>query len=443
MKKKKSLVLLVLSMFLLILAACSNDSGGGNGNSGSSGGNPDAEVKLTMTAWGNPAEQEVYQRALDAYMEENPEVSIELIPAPGDTYRQQLFTQLQGSQATDLFYVGAEYMAQLIATGRVMELSEFLESDESYVKPDEFAEGLWGPARNEDGIYGTAVDSNPMLIYYNKKVLEEAGIDPTEPQKLYEAGEWNWDNFTELNRQVAESGKYGFVAENSALHHFSWSWTNGGEMYDEDANLILADNEKAQEAFGYVADNIAEGNFTYAGALPEGQGPDAMFMSNQTAFVAAGRWLTPMFSENEALEFDYIPWPTNTGETLETASIATAYLAVGEHSDNVEEAMKFLSYYTSEQGQRDRLTDGGNAVPSVEAADDIIDNADVPEHASYLVDVRNIGQVEDKQTTIPGLDEEINSLLDLLFLGQEDLDTTIGKIDQVGTEIIEEYRSEE
>lgn len=435
MKKKKSFMVLIFSMFLLTLFACSNDSG-------SDGGGADADVRLTMTAWGNPAEQEVYQRAIDAYMEINPDVYIELIPGPSDTYRQQLFTQLQGSQASDLFYVGSEYMSQLVETNTIADLTEFMESDESYVHPDEFADGLWGSARNEEGIFGAPVDSNPMLIYYNKGVLEEAGIDPMEPQKLYEAGEWNWDNFEKLNEKVTEAGKYGFVAENSVNHQFSWIWTNGGNMYDEDANLILVENQEAQEAYQYLSENIAAGNFTYAGVLPEGQGPDAMFMSNQTAFVGAGRWLTPMFSENETLDFDYIPWPSNTGEIIETAAIATAYLSIGEHSDNLEEAMKFLSYYTSEQGQRDRLLEGGNAVPSVNAADDIIENADFPEHGSYLIDARDVGQVEDKQSTIPGLDEEVNSILDLLFLGENDLETAVEEIDQVGQRMIEEYRSE-
>lgn len=39
-------------------------------------------------------------------MKQNENVTIKLIPAPSDTYLQQLLTQLQGSQAPDLFYVG-------------------------------------------------------------------------------------------------------------------------------------------------------------------------------------------------------------------------------------------------------------------------------------------------------------------------------------------------
>src|SRR5699024_6779945 len=112
-----------------------------------------------------------------------------------------------------------------------------------------------------------------------------------------------------------------------------------------------------------------------------------------------------------------------------------------KHSKNVEEAMKFLSYYTSEEGQRDRLTDGGNAVPSVAAADDIIEKADIPEHSSYLIEARNIGQVEDQMSKVPGLDEVINSILDLMFLQQEDFDKALDNVVNDGQKLSDEYRS--
>jgi len=95
-----SLLGLICFVSILFLSACSNEPKQGES------GNNEGKVSLTMTAWGNPAEQEVYQRAIDAYMKQNENVTIQLIPAPSDTYLQQLLTQLQGSQAPDLFYVG-------------------------------------------------------------------------------------------------------------------------------------------------------------------------------------------------------------------------------------------------------------------------------------------------------------------------------------------------
>jgi multiple sugar transport system substrate-binding protein len=441
----------IFLVFILLVSACSSEgssgsssSDGSNGSNGSngSGGDDEEKIELTMTTWGNPGEIKVIQRALDAYEEKNPNVTVKLIPAPGDTYQQKLLTQLQGGEAPDVFYVGGESMAPLIATNRIAELTDFLGTSESYVKEDEFAEGLWGAAKKDGKIYGLTVDSNPLLLYYNKKVLEEAGIDPNEPQKLFESGDWNWNTFQEITTKIKNADKYGFVVDNWWGPTFSWIWTNGGKMYDEEGNNILAENEKAQEAFKYLATNIKNGNFTYGGSLPKGQGADAMFMSNQVGFVGAGRWLTPMFSENESLEFDYVPWPSNTGKQIETAGVATAYMAVTKDSKHLEEAMKFASFYTSKEGQTVRLDDNGNAIPSIHSADSVIENAKIPEHASYLKDARDIGISEANQLVIPGLDTEINTILDLMFLGQKSPDEAIAEISKTAEEMIAEYRAE-
>ena len=100
-----------------------------------------------------------------------------------------------------------------------------------------------------------------------------------------------------INETVTASGKYGHVLENGAHHYFQLAVVKWGEMYGEDGSFVLPENERGIETFAYLTQNVVDGNFIYAGALPEGQGGDAMFMSNQTAFVSAGRWFTPMFSE--------------------------------------------------------------------------------------------------------------------------------------------------
>ncbi|MEK3890495.1 ABC transporter substrate-binding protein [Bacillus sp. FSL K6-3431] len=432
-KRFMKLIPLLMTLMLIVLG-CSSGS-----NKPSDGTNSGKKVKLTMSSWGNPAEIKVIQRALDLYHQENPNVEVKLIPAPGDNYEQKLLTQLSGGQATDVFYVGAESIAKLTETGKIAELSGFLDSTDSYVKADEFAEGLWGAARRDGKIYGVTVDNNPYLMYYNKKVLKEAGIDQT-PQEYFDEGEWNWDTFAKVTGKLRDTGKKGFVLENGGSHLFSWIWSNGGQMYDDDGNMILDENEKAQEAFDYLSKLVEDQNVTYGGSLPKGQGADAMFMSNQVGFVAAGRWLTPMFSENKALEFDYIPWPTNTGNKIEPAAIATAYMAVSIDSKNPEEAMKFLSFYTSPAGQKARLSDNGNAVPSVNGADEIINEAKIPEHVSYLLDAREIGIVDDKQNIVPGMDKEISDILDLMYLGKQDADKTIKAISEKATKMIAEYK---
>ena len=50
-------------------------------------------------------------------------------------------------------------MSQLVKNGTVANMKDFLASDESYVKEEDFDEGVWGAARTEDGVWGLSVET--------------------------------------------------------------------------------------------------------------------------------------------------------------------------------------------------------------------------------------------------------------------------------------------
>jgi multiple sugar transport system substrate-binding protein len=431
----------IIFLLMMLVVGCSQGSSGSTDNStddstDDSGGE---SVKLTMQAWGNPAEIKVYQRAVDAFMEENPNIDVNLIPVPGDQYEQKLLTQFQGGEAPDVFYSYENTMAKLIEAEQVQPLSEFLKSSESYVSADDFPEGLWGPARKDGEIYGVTPDSNPMVIYYNKKLFEEVGIKT--PQEYYDEGKWNWETFKEITGKLRDADKYGFVVENWWGPFYSWVWSNGGRIFDEDGNFVLEENEKAKETIEYLYNLVKDGNGVYAGSLPKGQGSDAMFMSNQVGMVSAGRWYEPMFNEAEGLDYDYIYWPSTTGKN-EPVGVPVAYLAVNKSSKHLEEAMKFITYYVSKVGQEVRLADGGNAIPSIVEADEAIKTNATIEHTDYLFEARNLGYAFGAPMTyearVPGLPSEFTDIYDVMYLQEATPEETIEKIIEKGNEILAE-----
>ncbi len=105
-------------MAITTLAAC------GSGSDSSTGSNGDA-VELSFSAWGNPAELDVYNRAVDAFNEMQDDIEVTLTGLPNDNYFQTLTTRLQGGQAPDVFYVGAENISTLMSNGTIEPLSDF------------------------------------------------------------------------------------------------------------------------------------------------------------------------------------------------------------------------------------------------------------------------------------------------------------------------------
>ncbi len=452
-KTKFAMLALVLALVLVpLLQACGSGGGGnqagtanqeenksaGSDNSGQSSGE---KVKIKWATWGNPGELGRFQEFTKDYNAKHPDVEVELIPIPGE-YDQKILTQLAGGTAPDAFYAGDGFIIKLIENKSIEELTPLMEGADSKVKPSDFFEGLWGAAKTADGkIWGITVDCNPMILWYNKKVLKDAGVTEM-PADLYEKGQWNWDTFKGILEKIRATGKYGYVLDNWWGHYYSWVTTNGGKIFDESGKYVATTDPKAVEAFKFLYDNVQAKNMTFAGTLPKGQGGDAMFMSNQVGFVGAGRWYLPVFKKNSALEFDIVPWPTNTGNKLEPAGIPTAYMVMNKNTKHPKETYQFISEFVSKEGQIFRLQGGGNAVPSVAGADEVVLEGNLPEHAKYFLDAREKGYaLYREEAGIPGLSSDITSELEALWLKNGNLEATLKKIDEKANKKIADYKA--
>jgi multiple sugar transport system substrate-binding protein len=378
-------------------------------------------VEVTWSSWGNTGEVAMLTKFTETYNEMGTGVTAKYIPVPTDGYQDKLLTQLNGGTAPDVFYSGDALIATLIKNQSVTDLTEMLSSAESKSKPEDFAGDLWGPAQTADGrIFGVPVDCNPIVLWYNKKLLEEAGVTEM-PADSYEAGNWNWDTFMTVVDQVLATGKRAFVSGGA----YSWVTNNGGKIY-ADGQYVANTDAKAVEAYNWIQENIKAEKFTFAGGLPEGQGEDAMFMSGQLAFTALGRWGLPLFRENKNLECDIVPYPTNTGNKIEPSSVAVAYWVMNAATDTPAEAFQFYTHFVSPDGQKGRLSEGGNAVPSIKGVEEVVTSDSLPEHKQYFLDARNVGYGPFREEAgTPGLITELDKIYEELFLNGGDVQTAL------------------
>ena len=347
-----------------------------------------AGTTINWATWGNAGEIQRFQE-YTADFNKRTGANAVLTPQPQD-YEAKLLTQLAGGTAPDLFYSGDATMAKLISANQIVDLTERVSGPNSKSPPEEVSEGLWGPAKTAEGqIWGMPVDCNPMVFWYNEQLLQDAGVT-TMPVDLQKQGQWTWAAFQDMTEKVAAQGKRGLVFE--AWFGPTWGWvtTNGGKVFDGN-NFVAVDDPKAAEGFQFVLDNLAAKNFTFAGTLPQGQGLDAMFLSQQTAFVNAGRWLLPQFKKAANLKYNIVSWPTNTGNPTEPAPIATAYMVMNNKAANQDAAFAMLTDFVSAQGQIFRLQGGGNAVPSVSGADAVVSEGNLPPNWQAFIDTRETG----------------------------------------------------
>lgn len=414
---------------------------------GCGGGGGSSSGELNWASWANEGEAKRFKAYTEQFNKQHKDLTLTYTSTPSfDDYHPKILTQLQGGKGPDAFYLGDSAISTFIDNGTITQLNDFMTGQNSEAKPEEFSEGLWGPARLGEKIYGVTVDCNPTVIWYNKKVLSQAGIKE-EPKDLYEAGEWKWDTFVEMCQKVTSGGNTnGFMFENANPWFYSWCRQNGGEPYDGETYVANQD-AKSVEAFQWMADGLKNGYFTYAGNLPTGQASDAQFATGQAAFVEAGRWLLPNFRQTKGLEYDIVPFPTNTDNKMEPGWVATAYMAMNSQTQDEESAFEFLTNYTSPEGQKFRLSGGGNAVPSVQGADEVVLEGNNPVSAQYFLDVRDNGGIMGYpvELGVPGLTTDMQDILAKRLWeedGKGDVQAALDEVAELANQKIKEQKNE-
>ena len=160
----------------------------------------DEKITLKVIDWSDStkARRDVYNQK---FMEENPNVTVEYTVLTADQFKETVISAIKAGNAPDLFPVPSGMkLSAALKEGWFMPMNEYL--------PQEFLDSFATGALNEgittmDGkIYALPESANIIntLMFYNKNVLTEAGVDVNNLPKT-------WSEFTAVCKQITDAGK--------------------------------------------------------------------------------------------------------------------------------------------------------------------------------------------------------------------------------------------
>ncbi|MEO7091211.1 MAG: sugar ABC transporter substrate-binding protein [Cryobacterium sp.] len=401
----------------LSMAACSGSSGSSDSNT------------VVWSTWGTPEELTRYEDFNKDFMKRHPDIKVKLQPVAsyGD-YHSKLLAQLTSNTAPDVFYIGDDKIGQFVDAKVLMPLTDLMQSDASQTKPDDFYPGLFGAAKTNDEIYAAPNDSNPDVLWYDKTALAAAGVTE-DPAALAEAGKWTTKTYLEMNAKLKAANLTGSMFWNYWATHYSWISAQGGEAFDDAGKFIANTDKTAVAATNAFAKKFQDGTFVVADTLPEGAGADSLFVSHKAGFFSQGRYtIGTVKSAGEEASYDIVRWPTPDGVASPTG-VAASYLAINAKTKKSDAAFTFWTEFLSAEGQTFRLQGGGNAVPSIKGADDVVTQDNYPAHAQTFLDMRDIGFADyAAEAVVPGLSTDVSDLMLKLYEGKSDAQATLDAV---------------
>ncbi|MEW9874119.1 ABC transporter substrate-binding protein [Arthrobacter sp. HS15c] len=404
------------------LAACSGGSAGASG--GGSAGGP-----IKWAGWDGPPSSERFVQ-LSQNLTTKLGVQVTYQQVVGD-YLSKLLSQLSAGAAPDAFYVGDIYMSKLIETKQLLDLTPYLDSGSAAVKLDDFYEGLYPwcrPADGSPGLFGLPTDCNPAVFWFNKDLLAEAGVT-TDPATHFDAGTWTQDTLTDMLDKIRATNKKGLLVGSGWFDWFGWMSTFGGTLFDESGKAVFDDDARSQEALAWLFEQLKSGNISYSGSLPQGQSGDTLFYAGQVATYSSARYVLPNLKKLK-FGYDMAPFPSLSGKDIMPVPINTAAMSVNINSKNQAKALEFLGNFVSAEGQKFRLSGGGNAVPSIRGLDEIVTEDNLPSHGKLFNDIAAKGYAVPRAIiSNPTVATELPKMVDQMFkAGNETPKSFSGKL---------------
>lgn len=414
-KMRRLLAIGAASALAIGLAACSGGGGAKDANT------------VVWSTWGTAEELTRYQDFNTEFMKRHPDITVKLQPvASYEEYHSKLLAQLASNTAPDVFYVGDDKMGQFVDSGRLMPLKQLMESKDSQTKPDDFFPGLFGAAEQDGEYYGAPNDSNPDVLWYDKTALAAAGITE-DPATLAEQGEWTTEKYLEMNAKLKDAGLTGSMFWNYWATHWSWLSSQGlPAPYDESGAFTANSDPASVAAIAELGAQFQDGTFVVADTLPDGAGADSVFVTHKAGFFVQGRYtIGTVQTAGEPDAYDIVRWPTPDGQAAPTG-VAVSFLAINGKTKAKDAAFTFWTEFLSAEGQTFRLEGGGNAVPSIKGADDVVLEDGYPAHAQTFLDMRDIGFTNyAAEARVPGLSTGISEEFLKLYQDKADAQQTL------------------
>ncbi|MBF4602226.1 extracellular solute-binding protein [Frigoribacterium sp. VKM Ac-1396] len=129
----------------------------------------------------------------------------------------------QQGNSPDLLLVDNPVVSTLAEAGLLTDTDE-TGADTADIEPNILAAG-----QIDGKTYGVPIGANTLALYYNKSVLDAAGVDP--------ASITDWDSLTAALEKVTAAGKKGITfsgigTEEGSFQFLPWYWGSGAELTD-------------------------------------------------------------------------------------------------------------------------------------------------------------------------------------------------------------------
>ncbi|MFH0982707.1 MAG: ABC transporter substrate-binding protein [Planctomycetota bacterium] len=281
---------------------------------------------------------------------------------------QRLLIATAGGDPPDVAGVYDYSVPQYADQGALLPLDELVR--DSDIRLESFKPIWLDIGRYEDRLMALPSTPYTIVLYYNRRLFREAGLDPDRPPRT--TAELNEYALRLTRRDPADPkgeriAQLGFTSSPAMLGWWHWIWPNffDGRLWD--GKRFTLDAPAGRAAVQWIAERRAAlGNRSVlefeatSGAIEGAQNP---FLSERLAMVFQGPWLAN-WAKTYAPNLDYgvAAFPSVTAER-QNVFASTDMFVIPRGSRHPRQAMVFLEFMLRQEHLEELCREHGKASP--------------------------------------------------------------------------------
>lgn len=315
--------------------------------------------------WGDVEEIKIVEGMLKQFEAAHPGIKVRAErKAPDGTYVDILLQEFSAGIAPDVIFISTDHIANLVASGKLADLTPYLEADKS-VKTSDFYPEMIRHFSVGKSLYLLPRDIAPIsCVFYNKALFDAAGLP-------YPKDDWTWDDLRRTAIKLTQrdaDGRFkhlGF-ADDWNLQE-AWVLAAGGGWVDDEhkpTRFTFADKPGIDGLlFRYNLMQVDQVMPSSADTQSISNGNSALFANGNLAMFHSGYWKVPGFKQIKDFKWDIARFPRKAGATPRYYSGGSGY-ALNKDMPNSQLGWELIKFMAGPEGQG-KLAAAGLAQPSL------------------------------------------------------------------------------
>jgi ABC-type glycerol-3-phosphate transport system substrate-binding protein len=356
--------------FGLTGAACGNNKSDDSSTGGSSSAegplDPNAKVSISidcMPPTSKPAERKEWQEDVAAFNKKYPNVTIDGKDGFPCEEPPKFTAQLKAGTEADVFYSYFTDLPQVLDAGQAADITKYVNA-KTIPQLDSIDPSVLDVLKDDGKYYGLPTSNYKMGLIYNRKLFQQAGLDPDKPPTT-------WDDVAADAKKIAALGNgvigYGeYSAQNTGGWHYTAQlYGLGGSMVSDDGKKAAFNTDLGRQALQHLYDMRWKDNSV--GTTQGYKWPD--LMRNMTSgkegmYLGAPDDITYMVQTLGGNYNDYGMGPMPGGKATLTGG-NDYFFKKGLTADQIKAGIAFINfkYLTQGQGQFDYARTKADGLP--------------------------------------------------------------------------------